>query len=154
MGIGEFLSGLFGSKKLSLEKITATDLENEKIRLETFEKFYEPIAMLKSAKRAGQMDMVMEAAQSGLLPPALAQLALAFAGGPEGLTPEGITGNPSGIIAPQPGLGQPALPPGGGGGLSGSAEPTYGLAGRAAGAGRRPGGPRAQPQVEEPLRPV
>ncbi len=52
MAIGEWLSGIFGSKKLSLEKITATDLENEKIRLETEqEKLVKEVRKLEDRKR-------------------------------------------------------------------------------------------------------
>ncbi|MHC4250586.1 MAG: hypothetical protein ACYS9X_15775 [Planctomycetota bacterium] len=35
MGIGDWISGLFGSRNMSLDSVTVTDLENEKIRLET-----------------------------------------------------------------------------------------------------------------------
>ncbi|MHC4504332.1 MAG: hypothetical protein ACYTFI_13590 [Planctomycetota bacterium] len=52
MAIGEWLSGIFGSRKLSLEKITATDLENEKIRLETEqEKLVKEVRKLEDRKK-------------------------------------------------------------------------------------------------------
>jgi len=51
MAISDWLAGIFGSKQLSLEKITATDLENEKIRLETEqEKLVKEVKKLEDRK--------------------------------------------------------------------------------------------------------
>jgi len=97
-------------------RIEDTALEDEKRLIEKFEQFYEPIAMLKAQKRAGQMDLVLEAAQAGLMPPEITNLVMAFASGPDGqqpapqLGPAAISGNPNGTLAPQPGLGQSAVP--------------------------------------------
>jgi len=88
-------------------EIEQPELENEKIRIERFQKFIEPIQMLRAMQRSGQIDQVLEAARMGVLDPAIAQLAESFAAGPEGLVPGG---NPNGVIQPQPGLGEPGVP--------------------------------------------
>lgn len=52
MGIADFFSRIFGSKGFSLDKITVTDLENEKIRLETEqEKLLREVRKLENRKR-------------------------------------------------------------------------------------------------------
>ena len=125
-------------------RVEQPEMENEKIRLETFAQFYEPIAMMRAAARAGQIDRVLEAARAGLLPPQIAQLALRFASGPDGLQPQPGE-NPNGVIAPQPGLGEPAEPTTGA-----TSNAVIAGGGRAAGVGRRPGGPK---QAGSPLTP-
>jgi hypothetical protein len=112
--------------------------EDEKMLIEKFEKFYEPIAMLRAQKRAGQMDLVLEAVQAGLMPPEIEALVMAFATGPDGaqpanqMGPGAIAGNPNGVLAPQPGLGQSAVPTTG---ATANAKPTMGEA--------QPAGPAA-----------
>jgi len=91
-------------------RVEQPEMEDQKILLEDFSKFYRPIEMMKALKRAGQIDELLAAAQQGLLPPALAQLALQFAAGPEGLSPASQGANPNGVIVPVPGLGEPATP--------------------------------------------
>lgn len=96
-------------------QVEQPDTEDWQIRLEKFNKFYEPIAMLKAIKRAGRMDELIEAAKQGILPPEIQQLAVAFSAGPDGQAPANvadIVGNPNGIqpVAQQPGLGEPAQP--------------------------------------------
>ncbi|KKL97675.1 hypothetical protein LCGC14_1832140, partial [marine sediment metagenome] len=130
-------------------RIQQPEMENEKMRLETFQTFYEPIAMMRAMQRSGQIDKVLDAARAGLLPPAIAQLAAQFASGPEGLQPARQLGpgeNPNGVIQPQPGLGEPSEPTTGA-----TSNAVVAGGGRAAGAARRPGGPR---QTAEPVRPV
>lgn len=127
-------------------RVEQPELEDEKINLETFQEFYRPIGMLKAMQRAGQMNQVLEAARAGILPPQLANLALQFAAGPDGLQP---TQNPNQIIQPQPGLGEPAVPTAGG-----AANAGFGLPGRAAGAERRPGNQPGEPIIEAPVSPV
>ena len=52
MGIGDFLAGIFGSKKVSLDSVTVTDLENEKIRLETEqEKLVKEVRKIEGRKK-------------------------------------------------------------------------------------------------------
>jgi len=126
-------------------RVQQPEMENEKIRLEAFAEFYQPIAMMRAAARAGQIDRVLEAARAGLLPPQLAQLALRFAAGPEGLQPKEPGVNPNGVIQPQPGLGEPVEPTTGA-----TSNAVVAGGGRASGAARRPGGPR---QAGSPLTP-
>ncbi|MDP2326121.1 MAG: hypothetical protein Q8N51_19125, partial [Gammaproteobacteria bacterium] len=132
-------------------RVQQPEMENEKIRLETFQQFYEPISMMRAMQRSGQIDRVLEAARAGLLPPAIAQLALQFAAGPEGLQATAQPGaNPNAVIQAQPGLGEPGVPSLGAVANTSPASVVKG-GGRAAGAGRRPGGPR---RAAEPVRPV
>lgn len=126
-------------------RVQQPEMENEKIRLEAFEQFYQPIAMMRAAARAGQIDRVLEAARAGLLPPQLAELALRFAAGPEGLQPKEPGVNPNGVIQPQPGLGEPVEPTTGA-----TSNAVVAGGGRASGAARRPGGPK---QAGSPLTP-
>lgn len=126
-------------------RIAQPEMENEKIRLETFEQFYRPIAMMRAAARAGQIDRVLEAARAGLLPPQLAELALRFATGPDGLQPRQPGENPNQVIQPQPGLGEPVEPTTGA-----TSNAIVAGGGRAAGAGRRPGGPKRAGQSLSP----
>ena len=126
-------------------RVQQPEMENEKMRLERFELFYEPIAMMRAAARAGQIDRVLEAARAGLLPPQLAELALRFAAGPEGLQPKQPGENPNKVIQPQPGLGEPIEPTTGA-----TSNAVVAGGGRASGAARRPGGPK---RAGEPLTP-
>jgi len=111
------------------------ELEDEKSRIERFMQFYEPIAMLRAMQRSGQMDQVLEAARAGVLPPAIQQLALSFAAGPDGQQAQ-PGANPNGVIQAAPGLGEPGVPTVAGGsslqGVPGAVR------GRASGAERRP----------------
>lgn len=140
--------GLVSAERVQREgyRIEQPELENEKMRLETFRKFYEPIAMMRAVQRAGQMDQILEAARMGILPPQLAQLAEMFASGPEGLRP--ATANPNGVIQPAPGLGQAGVPTTGA--SSNARAGVVAGGGRAAGAERRPGGPQTP---AEPMTP-
>jgi hypothetical protein len=139
--------GYVSSERVQREgyQIDQPEMENEKIRLEKFGVFYEPIAMMRAAARAGQIDRVLEAARAGLLPPQIAQLALRFATGPDGQQPRAPGENPNGVIVPQPGLGEPAEPTTGA-----TSNAVVAGGGRAAGVGREPGGPR---QAGSPLTP-
>lgn len=121
--------------------IEQPELENQKVLLDKFDEFYMPIAMMKALRRAGQVDELLQAAQSGLLPPELAALAAKFAAGPEGLAAAGqpVTGgsalpvvgpNPNGVIAPRPGLGQSGIPTVG---ATANAQPQYGNIGAGGG---------------------
>lgn len=116
-------------------RVDQPELEDEKSRIERFKQFYEPIAMLRAMQRSGQMDQVLEAARAGVLPPAIQQLALSFAAGPDGQQAQ-PGANPNGVIQAAPGLGEPGVPTVAGGsslqGIPGAVR------GRASGAERRP----------------
>ena len=52
MGIGEWIGGLFGSRSMSLDSVTVTDLQNEKIRLETEqEKLVKEVRKIEDRKK-------------------------------------------------------------------------------------------------------
>lgn len=115
-----YVGGFVTKERVQREgfRVEDPDLEDEKRLVEDFKEMTKPLAMLRAQKRAGQFDLVIEAAQAGMLPPPLQQLAMAFATGPDGavptqrpqLGPAQIAGNPNGVISPQPGSGQSAVP--------------------------------------------
>jgi len=125
------LGGYITRRRVQKEgyQVEHPDDEDSQILIEKFDQFYQPIAMMKGLQRAGRIDELAEAAQQGLLPPELAQLAQMFAVGPDGQKPPNIAevvGNPNGVqpAGVRPGLGEPEQPTVGATANAGPVAPT------------------------------